>query len=243
MTKVLITPLTHAVLKNYNSINNSLVVKKGNVVKTISNAENIIGSAELDVVFPQDFAIYDLGKFLNAIELFRDRDHEAVLVFDNPNYVTITSEPSRGRRIKYFFSDPAITMRVNPDREIKFPEHNINFTIDEDSLESLRKASRIFTLPDVTVNASQDAISLQARDRDDETTNVCDQVVRGSSDGEYQLDFKMDNLLVMGEYKEYNEDGELVVTSGDYDVEVSSRMISKWTHNSIPLEYFIALEP
>ena len=56
-------------------------------------------------------------------------------------------------------------------------------------------------------------------------------------------DFKMDNLLVMGEYKEYNQDGELVITSGDYDVEVSSRMISKWTHNSIPLQYFIALEP
>ena len=41
MTAVTLSKTTLAILKNFATINTSIVVKTGNVLKTISNAENI----------------------------------------------------------------------------------------------------------------------------------------------------------------------------------------------------------
>ena len=76
---------TVQILANFAAINSSILFKKGNVIKTISNAQNILAKAVVDETFPQDFAIYDLSQFLSAISLFND----PVLIFDNENYVTI----------------------------------------------------------------------------------------------------------------------------------------------------------
>lgn len=125
---------TIQILANFASINSSILFKKGNVIKTISNAQNILAKAVVDETFPQDFAIYDLSQFLSAISLFND----PVLIFDNANYVTIR-DSNRGRRSKYYFSNPEITMRNAPDREIKFPGGNINFEVSNANLKALLK--------------------------------------------------------------------------------------------------------
>ena len=52
---------TLAVLKNFAGINNSILVKKGNQLRTISVAKNILAEAEIPEDFPRDVAIYDLS--------------------------------------------------------------------------------------------------------------------------------------------------------------------------------------
>ena len=66
------------------------------------------------------------------------------------------------------------------------------------------------------------------RDKEDDTSNSYDQVVQGSTDGDYSLDFKVENLRLF---------------QGDYGVSVSDKLISKWNHSNIDLTYYIALEP
>ena len=56
---------TLAILKNFSGINNSILVKSGNKLRTISVAKNILAEAEIIEEFPKNFAIYDLSKFLN----------------------------------------------------------------------------------------------------------------------------------------------------------------------------------
>ena len=64
--------------------------------------------------------------------------------------------------------------------------------------------------------------------KEDETSNSYSQKVRGSADGEYSLDFKVENLRLY---------------EGDYNVDVSNKLISHWKHDEIDLSYYIALEP
>tara|TARA_B100001996_G_scaffold301612_1_gene242171 strand:+ start:28 stop:699 length:672 start_codon:yes stop_codon:yes gene_type:complete len=223
MTAVTLSKQTLAILKNFATINTSIVVKKGSLLKTISNAENILASAKVEETFPIDFAIYDLNQFIAGLLLFDD----PVLHFDNPNYVTIRDQ-GQGRRVKYYFSDPEITMKAAPDRDIKFPGGNIEFTAKEEQIGALTRAAAVYGLPDFTVTSVEQTVTLKVRDKEDDTSNAYDQVVQGSTDGDYALDFKVENLRLF---------------QGDYKVSVSNKLISQWNHNDIELSYFIALEP
>jgi len=60
------------ILKNFSSINQSILVKQGNQLRTISVAKNILAEAEIKEDFPRDFAIYDLNQFLNGLSLHQD---------------------------------------------------------------------------------------------------------------------------------------------------------------------------
>ena len=67
MSKVILSKKTLDVLKNFSTINSSIVFRKGSTVRTISNAENILAKFTGEEVFPSDFAIYDLSQFLSGI--------------------------------------------------------------------------------------------------------------------------------------------------------------------------------
>ena len=67
---VTLSRTTLDVLKNYATINSSIVFRKGNTLRTISNAENILSQFTSEEIFPTDFAIYDLSQFLSGITLF-----------------------------------------------------------------------------------------------------------------------------------------------------------------------------
>ena len=61
-----LTDKTLTVLKNFAGINNSILVKEGNQLRTISVAKNILAEAEIEEDFPRQFGIYDLNQFLNG---------------------------------------------------------------------------------------------------------------------------------------------------------------------------------
>ena len=64
------------ILKNFAGINNSILVKEGLQLRTISVAKNILAEARIEEEFPRDFAIYDLNQFLNGLGLHQDPELE-----------------------------------------------------------------------------------------------------------------------------------------------------------------------
>ena len=84
---------TVALLKNFAGINNSILVKKGNRLRTISVAKNILAEADITEEFPRDFAIYDLNQFLNGLSLHQDPD----LDFVEESYLSIKEGKQIGR--------------------------------------------------------------------------------------------------------------------------------------------------
>ena len=72
--KMKLSEKTLNILKNFSSINQSILVKQGNKLRTISVAKNILAEAEIKEEFPRDFAIYDLNQFLNGLSLHQSPD-------------------------------------------------------------------------------------------------------------------------------------------------------------------------
>jgi hypothetical protein len=60
---------TISVLKNFSSINQSILFKEGNKLRTISVMKNILAEATISEEFSKDFGIYDLNQFLNGLSL------------------------------------------------------------------------------------------------------------------------------------------------------------------------------
>ena len=223
MSKVILSKKTLDVLKNFSTINSSIVFRKGSTVRTISNAENILAKFTGEEVFPSDFAIYDLSQFLSGISLFNDPQLE----FTSNDFVSI-----RGGRTsaKYYFSDPEITLKSAPEKNVNFPGADLQFNLSGDDLITLQKASAVYGLPDLTFQSEEglDTIKLILRDKENDTSNTYDLSVAGCSTGTYSLDVKIDNIRVL---------------PGDYSIKVSKALISEWSNANVDLTYYIALEP
>ena len=65
---------TIEVLKNYAEINQSLLFKQGSQLKTVNEQTNVLSKCTVNETFPQEFAIYDLNKFLGVLSLFSEPD-------------------------------------------------------------------------------------------------------------------------------------------------------------------------
>jgi len=223
MSKVILSKKTLDVLKNFSTINSSIVFRKGSTVRTISNAENILAKFTGEEVFPVDFAIYDLSQFLSGISLFSDPQLE----FDNESFVSI-----RGGRqsARYYFSDPEITLKSAPEKNVKFPGADIQFNLSGEDLIALQKASAVYSLPDLTFQSEEgeNTIKLILRDKENDTSNTYEQSISGCCTGTYSLDLKIENIRLL---------------PGDYTVKVSKHLISEWTNTNVDLTYYIALEP
>ena len=133
---------THTILKNFAGINNSILVKQGNSLRTISVAKNILAEASIDEEFPKDFAIYDLNQFLNGLGLHQDPEMD----FGQESYLTIREGK---RRVKYFYADPAVIVSP-PEKEITLPSEDVHFQLDSIALEKLLKAAAVYQLPDLS---------------------------------------------------------------------------------------------
>ena len=64
-----LTNNTMTVLKNFSGINQNLLVREGNTIKTISEAKNVLATAVVEESFPQPFGIYDLNEFIGVLGL------------------------------------------------------------------------------------------------------------------------------------------------------------------------------
>ena len=223
MSKVVLSKKTLDVLKNFSTINSSIVFRQGSTVRTISNAENILAKFTGEEVFPVDFAIYDLSQFLSGISLFSDPQLE----FDNETFVSI-----RGGRqsARYYFSDPEITLKSAPEKNVKFPGADIQFNLSGEDLIQLQKASAVYSLPDLSFQSveGENVIKLILSDKENDTSNTYEQSISGCSTGTYSLDLKIENIRLL---------------PGDYTVKVSKHLISEWTNQNLDLTYYIALEP
>ena len=208
-----------AILKNFAGINNSIPVKKGNKLRTISVAKNILAEAEIKEEFPRDFAIYDLNQFLNTLSISNDAD----LDFKEDSYLSINDGKNR---VKYFFAEPNVIISP-PDKEINLPSKDVSFQLDSVTLDKLVKAASVLQLPDLSVVGEAGVIKLVVRDKKNDTSNEWGIVV-GETDQEFAFNFKVENIKII---------------PGAYDVVVSSKLLSQFTNKQHNLTYYIALEP
>ena len=214
-----LTDKTLTLLKNFSSINQSILFRKGNQLRTISIMKNILAEATIEEDFPKDFGIYDLNQFLNGLNLHKD----AELDFDNNGYVVIKEGMSRS---KYFFADPNVIV-TPPDKSITLPTEDVCFVLDTKELDKLLKAASVYQSPDLSVISDDGVIRLVVRDKKNDTSNEYSIVV-GETDDEFTLNFKVENIRII---------------PGSYDVVISQKLLSRFQNTAFDVTYWIALEP
>ena len=210
---------TLGILKNFAGINNSILVKEGSQLRTISVAKNILAEAEIPEDFPRDVAIYDLNQFLNGLSLHQDPN----LDFTEDSHITIKEGR---RRVKYFYADPQVII-APPEKEINLPTQEVCFQLESSSLEKLVKAAAVYQLPDLSVIGENGEITMVVRDKKNDTSNEY-AVYVGETDQTFDFNFKVENIKII---------------PGAYDVVISSKLLSEFTNKQYNLKYFIALEP
>ena len=210
---------TLSVLKNFSTINQSILFKQGSKLRTISVMKNILAEATITEELPKDFGIYDLNQFLNGLSLHQSPE----LDFVNDGHVVI----KEGRmRSKYFFADPNVII-TPPDKAIDLPTEDVAFELSTEQLDKLLKAAAIYQLADLAVEGGDGVVKLLVRDKKNDTSNSFSVTV-GETDKVFSFNFKVENIKIL---------------PGTYDVAVSSKLLSRFTSKNQDLTYYIALEP
>ena len=179
---------TLTVLKNFAGINNSILVKEGKKLRTISVAKNILAEANITEEFPRDVAIYDLNQFLNGLSLHSDPD----LDFTPDSYITIQEGK---RRVKYFYADPQVII-APPEKEITLPTEDVCFQLDSTALDKLLKAAAVYQLPDLSAIGENGVVKLVVRDKKNDTSNEY-AVIVGETDRDFTFNFKVENIKII----------------------------------------------
>jgi hypothetical protein len=211
---------TLSVLKNYASINPNIVIQQGNTIKTMTEARNVLSSATLSEDFPQEFGIYDLNEFLGVINLVG----EPRLKFET-DYVVVTDSSNRSR-VKYFYSDPE--MLTTPTKDVKMPPADVSFLLDNDTLGRIKRAASTLGHSELSIKGKDGVLSLSVVDSQNATSNAFSIDVSGDfTDDNFNFIFNIANLKMI---------------PGDYEVGISSKLISHFVNKEMGIEYWIALE-
>jgi len=210
---------TLTLLKNFSTINQSILFKHGSSLRTISVMKNILAEAEIDEEIPKDFGIYDLNQFLNGLALHQKPE----LDFQDDSYVIIKEGRSRS---KYFFADPKVIV-TPPEKEITLPDETVSFELSTSQLDKLLKAAAIYQLPDLCVVGGDGVVKVLVRDKKNDTSNDFSVIV-GETDSTFSFNFKVENIKIV---------------PGTYDIVVSQKLLSRFTCQNYALKYYIALEP
>ncbi len=205
-----------------------MVIETGDVIKTVSEQTNVLAKAKLGQSFPQDFAIYDLNKFLGVRSLFAepqfDFSEKSIKIqssIDANNFVAGDSVA------EYQFANMSLfeNERKILAKDINLPSEEAVFRLEEKYLISIMRAAAVMSLPEIAVVANDGKLKIQAIDA---KTSVDSYAVElGESTSNFKMIFKIENLKLM---------------RGSYDVKISDKGLGYFKNTGRELEYWIATE-
>jgi len=213
-----LTQKTFQILRNFSSINQSIFITQGNLIKTISPMKTIMAHAKVQEMFPREFGIYDLNQFLGVVSLF----DEPTIDFDT-YYLTISSEDRA--RSNYFYADKSMIV-IPPEKDLELPDTPIKFAISDKVLKSVQQAANVLQLPEIVVKGDGNTISVRAMNTGNSTSNSFYYEV-GRTNKVFSMVFKVENLKIM---------------LGSYNVTISSKGVSNFESTDGNLKYWIVTE-
>jgi hypothetical protein len=208
---------TISILKNLASINQSILIKPGKQLRSMSVMKNILVEAEITEEFEKQVAIYDLNQFLNCLSLIPGAEillEDSIVITDGTN------------SIEYRYSDPSV-ITAPPDKELKLPSEDVCVVLTEEHLDTVKKAAAVLQIGDVSLVGDGEKIKLCVRDKKNSASNSYS-IDCGETTHVFQFNLKVENLKLM---------------TGDYDVVISSKNLAQFTNHARPIVYYVAVEP
>ncbi len=210
---------TLTLLKNFAGINSGIEFKRGNKIATISSTKTVLAKATLTDEFPQDFCIYDLNQFLSVHSLNKDPE----LDFDASHVIF------KAGRSKTKYRTTAKTMIVSPpDKELKLPTVDAQFTLKEDDLAQILKNASVLQSPNIAFESDGSKIFVTTFNAKDDSAHTNTIEIEESNNGKvFKAVFLTENFKMV---------------PGSYSVEVSSQGLASFKNEKGDLQYWIAIE-
>ena len=141
------------VLKHFATINPTLHFRKGSTLKTMSKAKSLAAKVTLKQHIPRDFAISDLGRFIDAVSLF---EHPEITLDDS--FCTIKYERAT---VWCRYADDRFIQQMNPDKDFKFPEVYFSFKLAAADFVALKRSMSVFGCSQTAVAGDGKKMSLK----------------------------------------------------------------------------------
>jgi len=213
---------TLTTLKNFAGINANIVINPGNSIKTMSESKTIMGQATIAESIPNQIGIYDLNEFLGVVNMFDDPD---ITISQDIKFLNVNEG---NKSVKYFFADPSIL--TSPSKDITMPPCEVTFTLTAADMANIRKASAALGVTDVVVQTAPNTTpKLIVTDTEDATSNSYEVDIQNCSAAGVTCNF----VFNIANFKFVND---------DYNVSISSKLLSNFKAVNNPVEYWVALE-
>jgi len=208
---------TIEILKNFATINGNILIRKGNVLSTISTAKNIFAKAKVQEDFPVEVPIYDLNSLLALLTLMENQ----TISFGDKS-LTIQKD---GGKFEYFYSNPSVIVAA-PDKNIELDNH-FQFKLSSEDINLITKAAAITSAPTISVSCKHQQVVLGIGDRKNDTANTYKKTI-GPGIEDFDCHISVDNFRVINDA---------------YNVTISKKKFMHFKSETKNIEYFIAMEP
>ena len=206
---------TLTILKSFATINKSIQMKEGNVLKTITPERTLIASATIPDQIPSEACIYDMSRFLSILSLYTEPDVE----FHDKYFIISEGK----RRTKYLFADVSM-IHAAPEKDVKIPSQDVIVDVSWDDMQSVLKAAGVLQFSEIAFVGENGTCYLKAIDSTNEGTDDYG-VEIGETDDEFKIIIKTDNLKLLPQ---------------DYRVTLCSKGISEFKGDDVT--YFVAID-
>lgn len=139
---------TIAVLQNFQTLNPSIVLTPGNVIKTMTKTS--VAKAEVSDSFPMKVGIYDLSKFLGILSLDKESDIDF-----HDSHMTIKQGRSK---VKYNYCDSSLILY--PEKEMKDLPIYVKFELTPETLQGVTKAMSILGFSEIEIRGENGILSI-----------------------------------------------------------------------------------
>ena len=207
------------VLKNFSSINQSIQIKKGKTLKTISPLRTIFVEATIDEDFSEEFALYDLNKLLAKVSLYKDAD------LDFGSDKVSIKDKNKSDYIKY--CSPKVIV-VPPEKSISLGSPDCSFSLSKEDLDWMRKSAGISGSPNFVFESDGKVVNFIATDVKDDAADQSKIEIAKAEDGKkFRVVMKVENFKLL---------------DGSYDVSIAKKGLALFKHKDQNISYYIAIE-
>lgn len=147
------------IIANFATINQNIFIPAGNVIKTKTpSSMNVMAEATIKEEFSTDFAVYELSKLLNVLNLFDTPDidfHEGHLTVKKNN-----SEAS------FAYSNKSLIDAVmDYSKTVQAPDAVLSFSLSEEAFKRIQKSAKLFDVSSINIAShSEGVIRISASD-------------------------------------------------------------------------------
>ena len=212
---------TLSVLKNFASINDGMVFRSGNILRTCDTQKQIMAETKISETIPSNFAIYDLNRFLSVLSI-HDDDTEIELD-DNNKAANLKS----GRKRTSYKLCSIEMIKNAPEKTIQMPSVDVSFSLTSSDLDSILKSAAVLGSPHIAIRSDGNKILVAQLDSKNSSAHSSELEIADGNGKKYNMLFRTENLRMI---------------PGPYDVSISLRGIASFKHTEKDIQYWVATE-